>query len=74
MDINFGTEKKQELGHLDRIQVRVTSDDIVMRDPKSGERITTAGKWVRKTPFWIRRLKAGDVVLVENNQTNSMEE
>lgn len=48
----------------EKIKIAVESDDIVLRDPKTMERITTEGKMVTKNSFWIRRLKAGDCILV----------
>lgn len=57
---------KPKLPELARIKVAVKSDDIVLRDPVSRERITTKGKVVKKTPFWIRRIKAGDCFLIED--------
>ena len=50
----------------EKIKVAVKSDDIVMRDPKTRERITTAGKKVSNTSFWRRRIKAGDVIKIED--------
>lgn len=63
---------------LERIKVAVKSDEIVLRDPKNMQRITTKGTWVQKTPFWIRRLKAGDCVELkpelENKISTSLED
>lgn len=50
---------------LERIKVAVKSNDTVLRDPKTMERLTTEGKMVTKTPFWIRRLKAGDCIRLD---------
>lgn len=47
---------------LKRIKVAVKTDDIVLRNPKNMERITTKGAMVEKNSFWIRRLKVGDCV------------
>ena len=54
---------------LEKIRVAVKSDDIVLRDPKTMERITTNGKMVVKNSFWIRRLKAGDCVQLPSSET-----
>lgn len=50
---------------LDKIKVAVKSDDIVLRDPVTKTRVTTDGMVVKRTPFWIRRIKAGDVILIQ---------
>jgi hypothetical protein len=49
-----------------RIKVAVKSNDICLRDPKTMERITTEGKMVTRDSFWIRRIKAGDCIILEN--------
>ena len=58
-----------------KIKVAVKSDHIVLRDPVTMERLTTVGKMVPKNNFWIRRLKQGDCVLLDNpnpvNNTNN---
>ena len=47
---------------LKKIRVAVKDDKIVLRDPVTKERIATKGKMVPKNGFWLRRLKAGDVI------------
>lgn len=55
---------------LKRIRVAIKSKEIVLRDPKTMARITMEGKLVPKNSFWLRRLKAGDcIILKENNLT-----
>jgi hypothetical protein len=49
-----------------KIRVGLKSDHIVLRDPISMERLTTKGKLVPKNNFWIRRLKQGDCILLDN--------
>ena len=34
----------------------------MVRDPRTMKPLPESGKSVERTPFWIRRLKAGDVV------------
>ena len=47
---------------LEQIKVAVKSDEVCFRDPLTMERLTKDGKIVRKTPFWVRALKRGDVI------------
>jgi hypothetical protein len=50
-----------------KIKVAVKSDEIVLRDPVSKERITTKGKVVTKNAFWVRRLKFGDCIQITDS-------
>ncbi|MEJ1358346.1 MAG: DUF2635 domain-containing protein [Candidatus Sedimenticola sp. (ex Thyasira tokunagai)] len=36
-----------------------------VRNPRSGEHLDKAGETVPRTPYWLRRLKDGDVVKVK---------
>jgi hypothetical protein len=56
---------------IERIRVAVKNDDIVLRDPVTTERLTTKGKTVPKNAFWMRRLKAGDCVLMAETKTKT---
>ena len=42
--------------------VKVASDTIVLRDPQTMRRVTTKGIKVKRSVFWIRRIKAGECV------------
>ena len=47
----------------------------IVRFPNSPQRILQAtGEAVRRSPFWIRRLKGGDVVVGENDKQENQEE
>jgi hypothetical protein len=56
---------------LEKIRVAVKSEEVILRDPKTKELITVEGNIVRKTAFWLRRLKSGDCIELplENNET-----
>lgn len=59
---------------LKKIKVAVKDEKVVLRDPRTGIRLTTEGTIVRKTAFWIRRLKAGDCIelpLGEDKETKT---
>jgi len=58
---------------LKKIRVAVKSDDIVLRDPATRERITTKGKVVPRNGFWLRRLAAGDVVELKEQTASKPE-
>ena len=49
-----------------KIRVAVIDDKICLRDPKTMQRLTTKGKLVDRTSFWLRRLKAGDCILLKD--------
>ena len=52
---------------LKKIKVAIKQEGIILRDPVSRNLVTTDGIVVEKTPFWIRRLKDGDCVLIEES-------
>lgn len=52
------------MSQIDKIKVAVKDNSIVMRDPVSKQRLTTEGKLVPRNAFWLRRIKCGDVVLL----------
>lgn len=58
--------------NLQRIKVAVKSDDIILRDPKTMQKLTTKGKLVVKNNFWIRRLKAGDCVQLPSSEDSTI--
>jgi len=53
---------------LQKIKVAISDPSIVLRNPKNMQKITTEGDWVEKNAFWIRRINAGDVVVLETKQ------
>ena len=48
-----------------KIRVAPKDEKSVLRDPKTMERITAKGKVVYKDAYWIRRLKAGDCLIIK---------
>jgi hypothetical protein len=42
---------------------------LLVRDEKTKQILPPEGKLVEQSTYWIRRLKCGDVVLVENVET-----
>jgi len=38
------------------------ADGLKIRDPETGNYLPETGQIVPRTPFWLRRLKDGDVV------------
>jgi len=69
-----GKKDKQAKVQLERIMVAVKSDKIVLRDPRTMERLTTKGKLVPKNAFWLRRLKAKDVIILKTDSTPGTEQ
>ena len=44
------------------VKVAVLDESIVVRDPIDMLKVPVSGKVVELTTYWIRRIKAGDVV------------
>lgn len=40
-------------------------EGLTIRDPETKQKIPAEGKWVKKTPYWIRRLAAKEVEVVK---------
>lgn len=57
---------------LEKIKVAVKNESIVLRNPKTRLRISTTGDWVEKNAFWLRRINAGDVVVLEQQTSNTI--
>ena len=47
------------------LHIKPASPDLIVRDPYTKKALPKEGKVVPYDPYWIRRLKAGDVVNVE---------
>jgi hypothetical protein len=47
---------------MEKIKIAVKTEDMVVRVPGTYEKLTTQGKIVEKTPYWMRRLNSGDVI------------
>ncbi len=54
-----------------RIKVRVPDSKIILRDPHTKLPITddAKGTSVKKNSFWIRRLKRGECILVDDMES-----
>lgn len=46
---------------------------IKIRDPHTKTFLPVDGTNVEETPFWLRRLRDGDVTIVKTNQTEKRE-
>ena len=57
---------------LEKIKVAVKDESIVLRNPKTRLRISTTGEMVEKNAFWLRRIKEGDVVVLEQQASNQI--
>jgi len=49
------------MAHPTTVSVRPASG-LKIRDPETGHYLPETGQIVPRTPFWLRRLKDGDVV------------
>ena len=47
------------------LHIKPASPDLIVRDPYTKKALPKEGKVVPYDPYWIRRLKVGDVVNVE---------
>jgi len=53
---------------MDRVRIKPAEGRLI-RDPKSFEKIPVEGKMVdAKSPYWLRRLNAGDVIIMEKQE------
>lgn len=51
---------------MEKMYVKLAVAGMVLRDPVTKMLLTEAGKLVPKNSFWLRRVAAGEVVVVEN--------
>lgn len=49
----------------EKIKVAPASEGLVLRDPTTFEQIPISGKLVEKNQYWVRRLKAGEAVILK---------
>lgn len=59
------------------MRVRPSRPDLIVRDPISRQPVPAAGREVPETSYWLRRLKDGDLELLEEKpevaSTSTME-
>ena len=53
---------------IDRLDIRPV-EGLIVRDPHTRKPIPSEGVTVDRSPYWIRRLRDGDVVPVETKAT-----
>jgi hypothetical protein len=53
---------------MEKIIVAVSNNDFVVREPQTKNRVTTDGMLVKKSAYWLKRIKSGDVHVVEETK------
>ena len=56
---------------MEKIKVAVKNESFVVRDPQTKKQVTTDGVLVRKSAYWLKRIKCGDVILVDEKQVQA---
>jgi hypothetical protein len=47
-----------------RVKIKPSVAGLVVRDPKTGDRLPDEGKKVSLTSYWRRRIKDGSVIVI----------
>lgn len=54
-----------------RIFIMPSKPGLIVRDPVTGTPLEATGEYKVRDPYWIRRLKGGDVIAAKPPATNA---